>query len=534
MSRPPPLHPPPSLPPPSIPLPSNPSGSQRVNSNPNSIGLRQIRVLASGTVFHTHNLTLPSFPAESAIARARTVTRTRGGSAANVLATLGQLPGVKGWEGVGQEVDENDSSEGAALVRELKREGVDTRYCRFWEGASVPSAWVLEAEDNGSKTVINHNPLPDVTHEEFVSLLGPLLVPENFEIGHREGSGPNVSGSSGISPFEWMHFEGRSVKTTLSNIIGIDGLAKERKWRSNCVFSLDATKIRQGIEALIPHSDVIFFSKQYALSQNTAYTSPRPFLLSLASSGRVSPHALLIAYWGKAGAALLSVPTREYLQSSGWVDDSPDEKAMRPLSTISTDAGVSGIGMTDVNAIGAIGSVRSGSGFWAAGHRAGSGTSSSAYTFTGFSAALSSTQSHSGYEEGGGVRDSYGMSEIPEGAEDEGENDTETGREKKGGKGGKDGEGEDDDDDRDELAAQDAFIAGMIFALSQRIVPGPPYAPNTAPYAQMYNSGLGLDDRGKWRLEDCLRFASELSGRRARKKVLYGLGDEIRQSGWFD
>ena len=98
--------------------------------------------------------------------------------------------------------------------------------------------------------MINHNPLPDVTHEEFVSLLGPLLVPENFEIGHREGSGPNVSGSSGISPFEWMHFEGRSVKTTLSNIIGIDGLAKERKWRSNCVFSLDATKIRQGIEAV--------------------------------------------------------------------------------------------------------------------------------------------------------------------------------------------------------------------------------------------------------------------------------------------
>ena len=163
MSRPPPLHPPPSLPPPSIPLPSNPSGSQRVNSNPNSIGLRQIRVLASGTVFHTHNLTLPSFPAESGIARARTVTRTRGGSAANVLATLGQLPGVKGWlvaplacgakpssgankgKGWGQEVDENDSSEGAALVRELKREGVDTRYCRFWEGASVPSAWVLEA-----------------------------------------------------------------------------------------------------------------------------------------------------------------------------------------------------------------------------------------------------------------------------------------------------------------------------------------------------------------------------------------------------
>lgn len=50
---------------------------------------------------------------------------------------------------------------------------------------------------------------------------------------------------------EWIHFEGRSVKTTLSNIVGLDGLARERKWRSHCVFSVDVgRKARQGIEAV--------------------------------------------------------------------------------------------------------------------------------------------------------------------------------------------------------------------------------------------------------------------------------------------
>jgi hypothetical protein len=53
------------------------------------------------------------------------------------------------------------------------------------------------------------------------------------------------------APFDWLHFEGRSVKTTLSNISGLDGLARERKWRSHCVFSVDVgRKGRQGVEAV--------------------------------------------------------------------------------------------------------------------------------------------------------------------------------------------------------------------------------------------------------------------------------------------
>lgn len=141
------------------------------------------------------------------------------------------------------------------------------------------------AEDN-SKTVVNHNPLPDITHEDFIALLGPLLAPENYQDApmspnvnssfpslpaspRPSQSGPNLNSPA---PFDWLHFEGRSVKTTLSNITGLDGLARERKWRSHCVFSLDVgRKGKQGVEAVsfrFPHIDL-------PLTSSTADTSRR-------------------------------------------------------------------------------------------------------------------------------------------------------------------------------------------------------------------------------------------------------------------
>lgn len=74
---------------------------------------------------------------------------------------------------------------------------------------------------------------------------GPILLPN-----------PNSP-----APFEWLHFEGRSVKTTLSNITGVDGLARERKWRTHCVFSIDVgRRAKQGVEAVGFSQDLIFYS----------------------------------------------------------------------------------------------------------------------------------------------------------------------------------------------------------------------------------------------------------------------------------
>ena len=84
---------------------------------------------------------------------------------------------------------------------------------------------------------------------------------------------------------------------------------------------------------LIPHADVLFLNRHYAQAQSPAYASaPRAFLLAL--TRLAPPHALLVAYWGAEGAAALSVPTREYFQSSGWTGPPTPPAATSSSSSI--------------------------------------------------------------------------------------------------------------------------------------------------------------------------------------------------------
>jgi hypothetical protein len=121
-------------------------------------------------------------------------------------------------------------------------------------------------------------------------------------------------------------------------------------------------------------------------------TSPRAFLLSLTSVA--PPHMLLVAHWGTEGAVVLSLPTREYFQSSGWV-----EERRRPDPTPKSARGNGsqrGRGGGDESRY--VRSVRSGSDFWAS-HRSRT-PSSSAYTAGGSSggtgmSSFSHSHSHS-------------------------------------------------------------------------------------------------------------------------------------------
>lgn len=59
---------------------------------------------------------------------------------------------------------------------------------------------------------------------------------------------------------------------------------------------------------------------------------------------------------------------------------------------------------------------------------------------------------------------------------------------------------QDDEDVIDEIGAQEAFVAGMIFSLTRNILPGEPYTPRSSPTGHSVNDG-----GGKWRLEECLK-----------------------------
>lgn len=221
---------------------------------------------------------------------------------------------------------------------------------------------------------------------------------------------------------------------------------------------------------------MLFVNKYYAQANFPGYgTTPRTFLLSLSSSA--PPHALLVAHWGSEGSALLSLPTKEYFQSSGWAEE---KRAKPPQKTNGHGKGQqqaqSGANL-DVR------SVRSGSDFWA------DGLSHDTESYSAFTSGQRSSYNYNYPSESSASRDSQYLT-TEEGGDEDDSQGTET-------------QGDVEEPVVDEAGAQDAFVAGMIFALSRRLCPGPPYTPSSLGREEIPASG---GDDGKWRLDECLRY----------------------------
>ncbi|KAF8552066.1 hypothetical protein OG21DRAFT_1512007 [Imleria badia] len=552
-----------------------------------------LRIFATGTVFLTHSLLLHAHPIPGTVNRAQSVYTARGGAAAHVLALLAQLAATIPAAGDIEPMliaSLGGNTDGVHLRDALETAGVRTKYCKIWPGLGVPTAWVVHARDTDARTVINHNPLPEVSHEDFIALLGPILAPENYvgqpitpiqreqqcpspvplfpntlapssaprpSTSTRPNTAPSQSNgapSHGIpgpnphspAPFDWLHFEGRSARNTIANLVGIDGLARERKWRSHCVISVDlGRRAREGVEVLIPHADVIFLSTTTFSTPGQPGNpppspggpptpSPRAILLSLA---RHAPsHALLVLNAGRDGAALLSLPTSEYLQSSGW-----SHLPARPHVTHPAGHGHTVSNGTYVE------SVRSGSDFWAGRPTDDSFTSrDSAYTQRARSHRrlpsresfhpMDEEEEEDEHSEGGGRQTPQPQPQVQVQPEVEVEEPV-----------------KEEEEELDEEGAHAAFVAGMIWALSRRVLPGPPYVPGVVPDGEAKGKD-GVADMGiRWRLDECLRFATELACRKAHSRAediettsvassghvkergeWDGLGEAMRMAGWFD
>lgn len=208
-----------------------------------------------------------------------------------------------------------------------------------------------------------------------------------------------------------------------------------------------------------------------------------------------------MAHWGSEGAAVLSVPTREYFQSSGWVDTS----TASTIPNAATASNVAQSSMPPENRAGEALSVRSGSDFWAGGHH-----TESSGEFT--AAQLSSSPDPQSPVMARAQAERRRQRTRPSPGSDSDSSDSDgtqiaAGRAQAGnaapnssGGGAAPNPGV-----VDEAGAQDAFVAGMMYALSRRLVPGDPYTPSA-----VTKDGADADrekDRGRWRLEECLRYA---------------------------
>ena len=171
----------------------------------------------------------------------------------------------------------------------------------------------------------------------------------------------------------------------------------------------------------------------------------------------------------------------------------------RPTQSPQRETDNNGIGNSFSGNVPEIQSVRSGSQFWADGRSR--TPSSRAFTGSGshYDTGDESEKGQHRHRKRAHVRQSQGTNETSQYTTTEDDDNDSQGTETPGGD-----QQDVDDGVVDEVGAQDAFIAGMIFALSRRLCPGLPYTPSWS--GEDADGASSEDGRGRWKLDECLRY----------------------------
>ncbi|KAI8298857.1 Ketohexokinase [Colletotrichum sp. SAR11_240] len=211
---------------------------------------------------------IPRFPEEDAKLRATSLRVRRGGNCPNTIEVLQQLlrnPPGGGDESSPQEealqmhlvspLPERQSQATANIIASLtptlpssgpepspSSSAVNFDHSLFRVGYQVPaSCYILRSEATGSRTIVNHNDLPEMTAAKF------LVVAEAFR-----GRGEKT----------WWHFEGRIPETTLECVRSL-----RRVLGASATVSVEVEKPgRPGLRELAAEADVVFYSKSWAES----------------------------------------------------------------------------------------------------------------------------------------------------------------------------------------------------------------------------------------------------------------------------
>lgn len=217
------------------------------------------RVLCVGSAALDLVFSVRHHPAEDEELRAAGLRIAAGGNAANTARVLRAL----GHE-VALGATLADHPAGTPLVEALLGAGIDLSPCRLVPGMPPLSA-VLIPEGSAHRAIVHHRAAPEYGPEDFARL--------------------------DLARWDWVHLESRPGVGTARMV------EHARSVRPDLPLSLEAEKVRPGVEEIFPMARLVLCSRGYA--EATGFARPEPFLEALRS---LVPRTLFSVAWGAEGA----------------------------------------------------------------------------------------------------------------------------------------------------------------------------------------------------------------------------------------
>ncbi|KAF9582995.1 hypothetical protein BGW38_010456 [Lunasporangiospora selenospora] len=242
-------------------------------------------------------LHVADFPTEDSKQRAERVEQRRGGNAANTAEVLAQDPRARVW----YMSSLPSASASRPLLSDLEECNVKTDACVYHSSQNAPpQAYIISAGRTGTRTIVSHSTLPDLTLNEFIKKFDAACMRLTSDIDQ-------------IScPFRWIHFEGRG-EDVYKMIDYVESVYLRHGWRQKLTISVEFEKgDRPGIANLLMRADVCFFSRLYV--ETLQFDRPEDFLASVGSFCK--PKATLFCCWGTHGAVGLHLETQTRLSAS--------------------------------------------------------------------------------------------------------------------------------------------------------------------------------------------------------------------------
>ncbi|KAL2288740.1 hypothetical protein FJTKL_03414 [Diaporthe vaccinii] len=231
-------------------------------------------------------LSVPRYPEEDAKLRATNLKVRRGGNGGNSLEVLQQFlstPPDLALHLV-TTLPNRHASATAKVVSSFGPDSlVDLSHCLYRDDQTeAASSWIMSSQATGTRTIVNHNGLDEMTTDEFVNVADAFHDQDAADM--------------------WWHFEGRIPETSLQCVRYL----RHSYPRSRISVEVERPA-REGLRELAAEADVVFYSKSWA--EGEGYASAEACLTG--ECARTPRASLLCCTWGSLGATAKSLPTKQ-------------------------------------------------------------------------------------------------------------------------------------------------------------------------------------------------------------------------------